>query len=147
NPKFFEPHQMLANIYGEQARADDAISELTAALQLRENDAAILYELGKQYVQAGSSENAIEYFNRSLAVKQGIEPYLGLGLAYAKLANYQASIQAYSEALKIEPTNVLAQFNLGMALRQVGNHKDAAAAFKRVSELKPDSAEACRYVG
>ena len=42
---------------------------------------------------------------------------------------------------------MLAQFNLGLALRQAGKHIDAAAAFKRATELKSDSAEAFLYLG
>src|SRR5262245_15220746 len=34
-----------------------------------------------------------------------------------------------------------------MALRQVGKHAEAAAAFKRVTELKPDAAEGFLYLG
>ncbi|HSE21312.1 MAG TPA: tetratricopeptide repeat protein [Pyrinomonadaceae bacterium] len=147
DPKLIHAHRALAGAYELSGKNDDAIREHLVVLQLKENDPASLYFLGRLYVQTGSFTTAIEYFNRSIAVKPTADAYLGLGLAQAKVSDYLSSILAYNEAIKLEPSNELAQYNLGLSLRQVGRHADAAAAFKRATELKTDWAQPFLYLG
>jgi tetratricopeptide (TPR) repeat protein len=133
---------VLAQIYSDQSKHDDAIRELLAASKLQDDDPMIFLRLGRENLNAGRWKNSIEYLNRSLALKPMVETYTDLGGAYAKLNDYDAALQAYTEALKLNSESELTYYNLGVGLREVGKHQEAAVAFKRATELRKDFKEA-----
>lgn len=142
DPKLIHAHIALAEIYSNLSKYDDEIRELTAASKLREDDPIIFLNLGRANLNAGYWKNAIEYLNRSLALKPTAETYTDLGNAYAKLNDNEAALQAYTEALKLNSESELTHYNLGVGLRELGRHRDAAVAFKRATEIKKDFREA-----
>jgi tetratricopeptide (TPR) repeat protein len=141
-PKLLPAHMLLAEIYSTQKKYDDAIRELLAALNLQNDDPMILQQLGRENLDAGYWKNAVEYLNRSLALKPMAETYTDLGRAYAKLNDNEAALHAFREALKLNDESALTYYNVGVGLREVGNHSEAAAAFKRATELQSDFREA-----
>ena len=141
-PNLLPAHMVLAEIYSTQSKYDDAISELLAAAKLQDNDPIIFLKLGRENLNAGYWKNAIEYLNRSLALKPMVETYTDLGRAYAKLNDNEAALQAYREALKLNSESAVTYYNVGVGLREVGNHSEAAAAFKRATEIKNGFLEA-----
>lgn len=141
-PKLVPAHIVLARIYSDLNKHDDAIRELLAAAKLQDNDPMIFLELGRSNLDAGNWKTAIEYLNRSLALKPMVETYTDLGRAYGKLNDNEAALHAYTEALKLNSESELTYYNLGVGLREVGKHSEAAAAFKRATEIKKDFREA-----
>jgi tetratricopeptide (TPR) repeat protein len=141
-PKLVPAHMVLADIYAAQSKHDDAIRELLSASRLEDDDPTIFLKLGRENLNAGYWKNAIEYLNRSLALKPMVETYTDLGRAYAKLNDNEAALHAYSEAFKLNSESAVTYYNLGVGLREVGKHSEAAAAFKRATELKSDFREA-----
>lgn len=141
-PNLLPAHMVLAEIHSAQSKHDDAIRELLAASKLQDNDPMIFLRLGRENLNAGYWKNAIEYLNRSLALKPMAETYTDLGRAYAELNDNEAALHAYREALKLNSDSALTYYNVGVGLREVGKHSEAAAAFKRAIELKSDFREA-----
>ena len=141
-PKLTPAHLALAEIYSNQNKHDDAIRELLAAARLQDNDPLILFQLGRENLNAGHWKTAIEYLNRSIALKPMVETYTDLGRAYAKLNDNEAALNAYTEALKLNSESELTYYNIGVGLREVGKHSEAAAAFKRATEIRKDFREA-----
>jgi tetratricopeptide (TPR) repeat protein len=142
DPNLVPAHMVLADIYSVQSKYDDAIRELLAAAKLQDDDPIIFLKLGRENLNAGYWKNAIEHLNRSLALKPMVETYTDLGRAYAKLNDNEAALHAYTEALKLNRESALTYYNLGVGLREVGKHVEAAAAFKRATEIKSDFREA-----
>ncbi|MFN2407114.1 MAG: tetratricopeptide repeat protein [Pyrinomonadaceae bacterium] len=142
DPSLVPAHIVLAEIYSTQTKYDDAIRDLLAASKLQDDDPIIFLKLGRENLNAGYWKNAIEYLNRSLALKPMVEAYTDLGRAYAKLNDNEAALHAYTEALKLNSESALTYYNLGVGLREVGKHAEAAAAFKRATEIKKDFREA-----
>lgn len=140
-PALIPGHIALAGIYSNQKKYDDAIRALLAASKLQ-YDPMIFLQLGRENLNAGYWKNAIEYLNRSLALKPSVEAYTDLGRAYAKLNDYDAALQAYTEALKLNSASEVTYYNIGVGLREVGRHSEAAAAFKKATEIKKDFPEA-----
>jgi tetratricopeptide (TPR) repeat protein len=141
-PTLVPAHMVLAEIYSDQRKHDDAIRQLLVASKLQDSDPMIFLRLGRENLNAGYWKNAIEYLNRSLALKPTVETYTDLGNAYAELKDNEAALHAYREALKLNSESELTYYNLGVGLREVGNHSEAAAAFKRATEIKKDFREA-----
>jgi tetratricopeptide (TPR) repeat protein len=142
NPKLIPAHVVLAEIYGLESKHDEAIRALLAASKLQDDDPMIFLKLGRENLNAGYWKNAIEFLNRSLALKPMIETYTDLGRAYSKLNEPEAAFQAYSEALKLNSESEITNYNLGVGLRELGRHNEAAEAFKRAIEIKKDFREA-----
>lgn len=142
DPKLVPAHMVLAEIYSVDSKYDEAIRELLTASKLQNDDPMILLKLGKENLNAGYWKNAIEYLNRSVALKPMVETYTDLGGAYSKLNEMEAALQAYSEALKLNSESELTNYNLGVGLRELGRHSEAAKAFKRATEIKKDFREA-----
>ena len=141
-PNLLPAHIALAEIYSGESKHDDAIRALLAASKLQDDDPMLFLRLGRENLNAGYFKDAIEYLNRSLALKPTAETYTDLGRAYAKLNDNEAALHAYSEALKLNSESPLTYYNIGVGLREVGKHGEAAAAFKRATEIKRDFREA-----
>lgn len=59
----------------------------------------------------------------------------------------ETAISWYRRALDIEPDNLPALYNLGMALHEVGNYDEAEICFQRLLVIDPDDAEALFHLG
>lgn len=64
-----------------------------------------------------------------------------LGLAYDDLQDYEKSMKAYDQAIKVDPQYFDAHFNLAVAFNKLKRYDDAAKMFGRCMELKPDYAD------
>jgi len=108
---------------------------------------------GKLDEAKGNLDEAIEAFRQALWLKHDF------GAAHYNLANclsekgdsekkdsekeyYQGAIRHYLQALKSEPRNVPARYELGMALWKVGNLDLAERAFRETLQVAPDHTDA-----
>jgi len=63
--------------------------------------------------------------------------WLGLGLAWQALEQQENAVTAFSEALKLTPKLVQAQFDLGISQMNLRHYPDAIAAFTKAVEVSP----------
>jgi tetratricopeptide (TPR) repeat protein len=77
--------------------------------------------------------------------------HYNLGVVYGKLGFHKDEIEAYKQAIRIDPNNAHAHYNsyynLGIAYGQLGFYKDAIAAFKQAIYIDPDDPEAHYNLG
>ena len=66
------------------------------------------------------------------------------GLALAKSGEVRKAVTAFEAALKLDPSNLKARYNLGLAYLAAGGPVEAEAAFRAFLTARPDDAEA-RY--
>ncbi len=99
---------------------------------------------------------AVGHLNEAMKIHPGYKnPLLILGNAYNYLQQYEASIQAYEQALKLDPEYGEAKNNLAITCRQAGQFfgekkGDIARAFtylNRAYELNPNDYETLRLLG
>ncbi|MCF8248094.1 MAG: tetratricopeptide repeat protein [Saprospiraceae bacterium] len=99
---------------------------------------------------------AVGHLNEAMKIHPGYKnPLLILGNAYNYLQQYEASIQAYEQALKLDPEYTEAKNNLAITCRQAGQffgekqgdiHK-AFTYLNRAFELDPNDYETLRLLG
>ncbi len=91
----------------------------------------------------GYIEEAIVQYN-VLISRFPREPdlYYNLGVLKEKLNDFKGAINAYTQAIKIEPCFVDAHYNLAYALDRSGNIKAAVESYNRTLELDPEDANA-----
>ncbi len=69
------------------------------------------------------------------------------GLNATRAGHYQKAVEAFKDAINLEPDNALAYYQLGLAAGRLGRHSEALQAFNKVVRLIPDSAAACYNSG
>ena len=75
-------------------------------------------------------------------VKNNAEAWNNKGVALGTLGDYADAINAYDEAIRLEPSFAEAWNNKGIALDSLGNYTDAIRAYDEAIRLKPSFAEA-----
>ena len=94
----------------------------------------------------GTALNFLGRFEESLPLlldqAQTIQPdemsWFQVGLAYEKLGRIPESIDAYKQALALDPAYALAMFNLGGVYWNSGDREQALPIWRRAVELFPD---------
>lgn len=81
-------------------------------------DAASAIAEGRAHLAAGRTGQAIEQFQRALATGQEIGPAAnGMGVAYARLGQFEQAHRFFAEALAVDPKNEIYQANIGRLMR------------------------------
>ncbi|MGH2405619.1 MAG: tetratricopeptide repeat protein [bacterium] len=73
--------------------------------------------------------------------------YYDLGMNHFRKKEWNQAIQAYLQAVGIEPRFPEAWNNLGFCYRKMGNNQRALDAYRRAIDLRPDFASAHEYIG
>ena len=68
------------------------------------------------------------------------EEYLNRGISLSEQDEFVAAIEAYTQAIKLDPANALAYYNRGLAFYHLRNQAAALADFNKTIELRPDVA-------
>ena len=72
------------------------------------------------------------------AFSQDITRLIGKGNEAYRLQQYEEAITAYKEALKTDPNNVIASYNMGNALFKDKKYEEAAAIFDKAARYTTD---------
>ncbi|MBA7497843.1 Cell division coordinator CpoB [subsurface metagenome] len=73
--------------------------------------------------------------------------YSCIGICNDQLGNYNKAIEAYKQAIRIDPDDAPTYYNLGLAYDQLGLYKDAIEANKQAIRIDPDYANAYYNLG
>ncbi len=99
---------------------------------------------------------AVGHLKEAIKIHPGYKnPYLLMGNAYNYLQDYEASIQAYEQALKLDPNYEEAKNNLGITYRdagrfygeQKGDLNKSLEYLLKAHEMRPDGYETVRLLG
>ena len=75
------------------------------------------------------------------------EAWYSLGIAYGKLNRYNDAIEAYRQALRINPEYADAWYNLGVAYGNLNRYNDAIEAYRQALRINPEYADAWYNLG
>ncbi|MCB0518110.1 MAG: tetratricopeptide repeat protein [Lewinellaceae bacterium] len=99
---------------------------------------------------------AVGHLQEAVKIHPGYKnPFLLLGNAYNYLQQYEASIQAYQQALRLDPAYEEAQNNLGITYRDAGRYygeqkgdlNKAMEYLTKAFEMRPNEYETLRLLG
>ena len=147
DPKNSEAHNFLGLIYMSQSDYPKAVEELKEAVRLNPFFTDAHNSLGVAYRETKAYDKALAELEIALKDKTYKTPekvQLNLGHVYMDQGVLSAAVQAYERAVAINPKYSLGYLALGTAYQKMGRPKDAAAQFRKVVELAPDSQEAAR---
>ncbi len=141
-PNFAEPRQVLAWLYQQQGRTDDALRELAAVEEGATEDPAVCLNLGQIYAQLGMFEKAERAYRNLVEIspQQG-GGYVALAGLYLAAGRKLAEAETLAEkAVELEP--VAPHYRvLATARRQRGDRAGALAAIEEAARCDPGNPE------
>ena len=112
-------------------------------IALDPNNPDLYLRRGREYLQAGAYDAAIQDFSKVLTLDPSCaDGYAGLGWAYFHTWAWEASQEAFENALALNPDLIEAYFGLGKLYLYQGMYVKAAKAFDQAAAINPQDAEA-----
>ena len=133
----------LGVVYAQMDSLDHAAAELDTALLLEPHYREASLNLASIEMRRNAPERAAAIYRRLLAGNPNAQAATGLGAALEKTGDHIGAQEAFRSALRIEPENPAALFQLGMNLAGFQRFEEAIATWKRLLERDPGN-EAAR---
>lgn len=121
-------HYLKATIYGFEANAQGAESELRKTLELDANYVAAYSALGALFINTKQDERAINEFKKIVEIRpDNPTAYTMIGMLYDARKEYDAAVEYYRLALEKDPNTTIAANNLAWlyAVHGKGNLDEA----------------------
>ncbi len=130
-------------------KIEGALTRLERKLRTERGNVREYYELGSIYLEKKMFTQANAVLNKAIKADDveslSMAPiYNALGYAYFGQEQYDMAIRQYKEAIKIEPTYVMAMNNLGHAYEQKKLTSPALDIYEQVLALEPKNETAKR---
>ena len=138
---------IMRNSYGhalfEKDQLDEAITQLSKALQISPKFILARSSIGKIFFKQGKINEAIACFNEVLRThKDWPDVYYYLGLAEVQQEKYNDAVTHFAKALQLEQGNIKARLQLAYALTELDRVQQAIEHFYKILQLKPDHPQA-----
>ncbi len=147
DPRRTLPHMYIAVYDQEHGKLQEAIQQYRKALSVSQNkstNARAFANMGHAYLDLRDLAQARENLQEAVRLDpHKMEIWIDLGLAKQKSGDLAGAIQAYSEGVKVKPTDV-GYLLLAGALEQNGRQDEAATARQQAKVLSANFAEAHR---
>lgn len=121
----------------------EQVRTLQSAIENNPTDAGNHAQLGNAYYDAEQWPNAIDAYQRSLALDaSNVDVSTDLGVSYYNMNRVDEALAQFEHSLKVSPNHTKTLFNKGIVLAFGKENLDAAAeTWKHLVEIAPDSAE------
>jgi tetratricopeptide (TPR) repeat protein len=153
NLNFAIPSERIANLNLMEEEKTFTTEELFEPEEKDKKDSDYAYEAYDKalyFIDKREYEKALPYLE--ITIKTDISSlkawaYFQIGYCYGELKSYAKAIEAFKQAIRIDPDDAIAHYNLGFAYDKLGSYKDAIEAYKRAIRIDPDYADAHRNLG
>jgi len=128
--------------------ADKQAEPLLARLRKSPDDPVLLAEIGKIYYQMRQFPVAAKFYEDSVRANPDPAVLVKLGGAHHFEGNDDVAIRAWNHALRLDPGNADALFNIGFVQWHVrGNRKEAIAAWQKLLQTNPNHPKRAQVEG
>lgn len=142
-----------AAIYGrigkkcvENGNINEAVSSLSAALELNATDVEARYKLGLALLKKSAWDDAIDCFKKVISLhaagfsKNGLkigDLYYRIALCYDKKGEIDKAMENCKEALKTSPDHTEAHYRLGTLYDKRKMHEYSVQSYQKAIDLNP----------
>jgi tetratricopeptide (TPR) repeat protein len=127
---------LLSRPDADQARIASAKQEFTAELEIDPKNPGAEYVLGVLARQDSDWEQAATHFSRAAKLDASFgDAFWGWGFALVSAKRYEEAIAPLRAAVRLQPGNPSAHYNLGMALSRTGRKDEADREFAIQKEI------------
>jgi tetratricopeptide (TPR) repeat protein len=134
----------LGRSYFVVAGAEEARAAYVALTELEPNGARGWLGLGQALLATEAWDEALEAFERALALGAEVRASVGAGLAELGRGGHGAALARFEQALELRPRDAEALVGRGYALRALGRADDALTSF-RAALSAPEAAADVRW--
>lgn len=126
NPADFEAHYNLAAMLQARGELAEALKQYEAALLIRPEDATANNAMAAANIAAGRIDVAIGDLSAALRARLDyFDAHYNLGTALALHEDFGGAVEHFRLAVQLNPHDANAEANLGGALAETGNWKEA----------------------
>lgn len=126
---------------GEFAEAKDLL------MKKKLKDSGDYNLLGWTFFKLGSSDEAIQHFERSLALDpQGFDSYCGLGYSYYQIGKFEEALESFNKYSSQNRSNADCLLGLGLALERLQKEEKAKEIFKEILSIDENNALAAKKI-
>jgi len=142
NPRNVDALRLLALLAMGADQHDDAESMLMEAIRVAPDYLLALLDLGQLRKEQDRFAEALECFDRVIALEPGQpQAHFHRAATLARASFTHEAIAAYRECLAIRPAHLGALLGLGHVLNAVGDYEGAVASYIACIDAAPDSGE------
>ena len=143
DPRDFTARHFLGVIKAQSGRSDEALAEISLALEIKPDDPEALLNLANVLKVLNRREEALAGFEHALAVKAGWpQAENNRGTVLQALGRFQDALAAYDRALAASPDYAEALNTRGSVLQDLGRPAEALAAYDQALRAAPTFAAA-----
>jgi tetratricopeptide (TPR) repeat protein len=131
----------LGLTYGKLNRTDEEILAYKRALALKPDHANSIEKLGAAYFKQKRFGDAAAEYDQLKTYKPDDKTYNNLGESLFEDGKVQESLEAFNNAVSMNPDSDKARYNLGRAYVKLGNHDMAQVQLEILKNSKSDYAD------
>ena len=142
NHNLAQSYANLGTISAIQQQWEQAIKYYEKAIDIKPNTVGFYRNLAKIWQRLGNHELVTECNYKALILEPTLPPvkeYLSLGDKLLELDKAEEAITILNQGIKLHPNFALFYYYLGEALTKTQRRMEAALAYRRAVELKPDN--------
>ena len=105
----------------------------------------VLYNLGNALFMQDKFEEAVDAYNKALAINESTLCHYNIAVAYQDMEQLDKAAEHYQKAIDMDNANVEAYLSLGDILIKLNRNEEALQCFTAVLEQEPDNLDAREY--
>jgi Flp pilus assembly protein TadD len=146
-PEMALGHALLARCYQKTGQLDRAVQHYEKAFQLNPASQNYAFALAFTYFQVQRYEDTSRILEHRSDLEKESDYFNLIGASYAKLGRTVEAGTALEKAIRLNPKDILAYYNLGLVLLEGRSYDQAVRAFEQALELFPQSEKLLTALG
>jgi tetratricopeptide (TPR) repeat protein len=147
-----EPHRLLKKCYQKTGMHKEEVGELKKLLEANPGSAKLNAQFGEALLRTRDYKNAVEFFKKAITNHKPQDParlkakaHWGVGKSIIGISDddetRKIASEEFNKAITVDPTLVLAYFNLISVYKKLGMEEQAREVMKKAIKITPESAK------
>ncbi len=131
-PEAAKPRHLLGILYGQNARADDAVEQIAAATRLAPNNPIYFNDLGHALLAAHRLVEAADAYRHAIELRPDFgDAHFNLGNLLRLQGKPREAVAVYQRAIDANPGALHVYINLGVTLQEIADYEEAIKVLRR----------------